>query len=201
MNEKHSQRSGQVLPIITMGNPLLRNVSQPVENPLSDEIQTLISDMKATVDTLNCSGLAAPQVSVLLRVVLFRVMKTTQNPIYQLTPEYDPEGVPWTLMINPVITPLSDEITFGWEPCLSLPGLLGSVPRYHSIQYSYLNPLGKEETRIAHGFHARVVQHECDHLDGILYPDRLKNMADFGFKEEILKREGFLPLERSSCKT
>lgn len=179
---------GKVLPIITMGHPLLRKVSQPVKDPRANEVQILIEDMEATVESLNCSGLAAPQVSIPLRVVLFRIMKTSTNPVYQLTPEYDPEGVPWTLMINPVVTPLSEEIILGWEPCLSLPGLLGKVPRYRSIQYSYLNGEGKEESRIAHGFHARVVQHECDHLDGILYPDRLQDISDLGFREEILKQ-------------
>ncbi len=180
--------TGKVLKIISMGHPLLKEISQPVRDPLGEDIQSLIKDMKATVDALNCSGLAAPQVSVPLRVVLFRVMTTTDNPAYQLTPEYDPEGVPWTVMINPTLTPLSEEIIEGWEGCLSLPGLMGKVPRYHSIQYTYLNREGQTETRIAHGFHARVVQHECDHLDGILYPQRMKNLNDFGFKEEIIKQ-------------
>ena len=180
--------TGKVLKIISMGHPLLKEISQPVRDPLAENIQSLIKDMEATVDAINCSGLAAPQVSIPLRVVLFRVMTTTNNPAYQLTPEYDPGGVPWTVMINPTLTPLSEEITEGWEGCLSLPGLMGKVPRYHSIQYTYLNREGQTETRIAHGFHARVVQHECDHLDGILYPQRMKNLNDFGFKEEIIKQ-------------
>jgi peptide deformylase len=180
--------TARVLQVVLMGHPLLKEPCRHVEDPLAFEIQSLIKDMEATVKYKNCSGLAAPQVLVPLRVVIFRVMKTTANPAYQLTPEYDPEGVPWTVMINPKITPLSEEITVGWEGCLSLPGLLGKVPRYHSIQYTYLNRQGEEETRVAHGFHARVVQHECDHLDGILYPQRMKNMADFGFKEEIIKQ-------------
>lgn len=177
----------RVLQVIPMGHPLLKEVCKSVQDPLALEVQRLIKDMEATVEYIGCSGLAAPQVLVPLRLVIFRVMKTTTNPAYQLTPEYDPDGVPWTVMINPIITPLSEEIVMGWEGCLSLPGLLGKVPRYHSIQYTYLNRQGKEETRIAHGFHARVVQHECDHLDGILYPQRMKNMTDFGFKEEIIK--------------
>lgn len=179
--------TARVLQVIPMGHPLLKEVCKSVQDPLSLEVQDLIKDMEATVEYIGCSGLSSPQVLVPLRVVIFRVMKTTTNPAYQLTPEYDPEGIPWTVMINPTITPLSEEIIIGWEGCLSLPGLLGKVPRYHSIQYTYLNRQGKEETRIAHGFHARVVQHECDHLDGILYPQRMKNMADLGFKEEIIK--------------
>jgi len=180
--------TARVLQVMPMGHPILRESCGYVENPLALEIQILIKDMEATVEYIGCSGLAASQVLAPVRVVIFRVMKTTTNPAYQLTPEYDPEGVPWTVMINPKITPLSEEITIGWEGCLSLPGLLGKVPRYHSIQYTYLNRHGKQETRVAHGFHARVVQHECDHLDGILYPQRMKNMADFGFKEEIIKQ-------------
>lgn len=178
---------GRVLRIAQMGNPILNEKCQKVGNPKNPEIQSLIKDMEATVAYMNCSGLAAPQVFVPLRIVLFRVLTTTTNPAYQLTPEYDPDGVPWTLMINPHITPLSNEVTLGWEQCLSLNGLMGKVPRYHSIEYTFLNQEGKEEKRTAHGFHARVVQHECDHLDGILYPQRMKDMRDFGFREDIIK--------------
>lgn len=177
----------RVLSVIPMGHPILRQKCNSVENPLDSEIQALLRDMEATVEFLNCSGLAAPQVLVPLRIVIFRVMTTTTNPAYQLTPEYDPEGVPWTIMMNPKITPLSEDITMGWESCLSLPGLMGKVPRYHAIQYTYLNRHGQEETRIARGFHARVVQHECDHLEGILYPQRIVDLTDFGFKDTLLK--------------
>lgn len=184
MRMKHNQ--GRILKIARMGHPILKEIAQRVKDPLAPEIGQLIQDMEATVKYLNCSGLAAPQVFSSLRVVIFRVITTTDNPAYELTPEYDPEGVPWTVMINPIITPLSQEITLGWESCLSLPGLMGRVPRYHSIQYTYLNQKGEEEKRTAHGFHARVVQHECDHLDGILYCQRMKDTSDFGFKEEII---------------
>lgn len=180
--------AGRILEVVAMGHPVLQEISLAVKNPLDPDIQALIENMEATVDHLNCSGLAAPQVGASLRLVIFRVPKTTENPAYQLTPEYDPEGVPWTVMINPEISPLSKEMTTGWEPCLSLPGLMGEVPRYHSIQYTYLNRHGQTESRTAHGFHARVVQHECDHLDGILFPQRMTDMSTFGFKEEILKR-------------
>jgi peptide deformylase len=179
--------AGRVLRIAQIGSPILYEKCQPVESPKDPEVQSLIRDMEATVAYMNCSGLAAPQVFVPLRIVLFRVLTTTTNPAYQLTPEFDPDGVPWTLMINPVVTPLTDEITIGWEQCLSLNGLMGKVPRFHSIQYTFLTPEGEEVKRIAHGFHARVVQHECDHLDGILYPQRMKDMRDFGFREEVIK--------------
>ncbi|HUX78747.1 MAG TPA: peptide deformylase [Alphaproteobacteria bacterium] len=178
---------GKVLQIARMGHPILKEISKKVENPFDPKIRELISDMEATVNYMNCSGLAAPQVFSPLQIVIFRVMKATDNPAYELTPEYDPEGVPWTVMINPLVTPLSDEIKMGRESCLSLPGLMGEVPRYHSIEYTFLNKNGLEEKRIAHGFHARVVQHECDHLNGILYPQKMTDMGSFGFKEDILK--------------
>lgn len=180
------ESKGRTLKIARMGQPILKARSQEVENPFDERIVRLIKDMETTVEDMNCSGLAAPQVFEPLRIVLFRVMTKTTNPAYVLTPEYDPDGVPWTLMINPVVTPLSNEIKIGWEQCLSLPGLMGKVPRYHSIQYTFLDRDGQEEKRVAHGFHARVVQHECDHLDGILYPQRIKEMGDFGFREEII---------------
>lgn len=177
---------GSVLKVVTMGHPGLRVISRPVDDPTHPDVQSLISDMQKTVDYLNCSGLAAPQVLAPLRIVLFRVVTSHPNPAYVLTPEHDPEGVPWTLMINPKVTPLSDDIQMGWETCLSLPGLMGKVPRHQSIEYSFTTPDGKHEKRTAHGFHARVVQHECDHLDGILYPQRMKDMGDLAFKEEVL---------------
>jgi len=187
MKMLHNQ--GRILTVARMGHPVLKEVAKRVEDPFSSEVRQLIQDMEATVKYLNCSGLAAPQVFFPLRIVIFRVLTKTDNPAYELTPEYDPDGVPWTVMINPVITPLSQELNLGWESCLSLPGLMGKVPRYHSIQYAYLNQEGEEEKRVAHGFHARVVQHECDHLDGILYCQRMKDINDLGFKEEITSLE------------
>lgn len=179
--------SGKILRIAQMGHPLLKEKANLVKDPFDLKVTELIKDMEATVKYLNCTGLAAPQVLVPLRIVIFRVMTTTDNPAYELTPEYDPEGVPWTVMINPTITPLSDEMKVGWESCLSLPGLIGRVSRYQSIEYRFLNKEGNAETRIAHGFHARAVQHECDHLDGILYPTKIKDMNDFGFTAEIIR--------------
>ena len=179
--------SGKILTIAKMGDPILREVSTEVRAPSDRTIKTLIEDMEATVKYMNCSGLAAPQVFVPLQIVIFRILKTTTNPSYVLTPEYDPEGVPWTVMINPKVIPLTEEITVGWESCLSLPGLMGKVPRYHSIEYHFLTKSGKQEKRIAHGFHARVVQHECDHLKGILYPEKMTDMRTLSFKEEFLR--------------
>lgn len=178
---------GKVLTIAKMGDPILKEITKPVQDPLSPDIQSLIKDMQATVNYMNCSGLAAPQVFASVQIVLFRILKETTNPSYVLTPEYDPDGVPWTLMINPKVMPLSNEMTTQWESCLSLPNLMGKVPRYHSIEYSFLTPEGKEEKREAHGFHALVVQHECDHLEGVLYPERMTDMRTLSFKDEFLR--------------
>lgn len=179
--------TAKILRVAQMGHPVLREVSQPVEDISDPEVQRLIDDMLATVQYLNCTGLAAPQIFMPLRIVIFRILKTTDNPAYKLTPQYDPEGVPLTVMINPTFTPISDEMTSVWESCLSLPGLMGKVARYHSLQYNFVNREGQTESRVAHGFHAQAVQHECDHLDGILYSDKLEDIKDFGFREEILK--------------
>lgn len=181
---------GRILKIAYMGQPILQKPAEPVKTYNDSQIVQLIKDMEATVQYMNCSGLAAPQIFVPLRVVIFRVLTKTSNPAYELTPEYDPDGVPWTVMINPRVTPLSNKMTLGWEQCLSLPGLMGRVSRYHSIEYQFINKNGHEEKRTAHGFHARVVQHECDHLEGILYPTKIQNMKDFGFADEILKSWG-----------
>lgn len=177
----------RILKIARMGDPILKEISKRVEDPLAPQVAHLIADMEATVNHMNCSGLAAPQVFSLLRIVIFRILKTTNNPSYELTPEYDPDGVPWTVMINPQVRPLTDEIKIGWESCLSLPDLMGKVPRYHSVEYSFLNKKGQEEKRVAHGFHARVVQHECDHLDGILYPQKMQDIRTLGFKDDLLR--------------
>jgi len=176
--------TGKVLKVVMRGDPLLQKKSVDVQDPLAPDIQTLIRDMEATIAHLKCSGLAAPQVGVALRLAVFRVM--TGNPLYPLTPDDDPKGVDWTVMINPKITPLSEEKRVGWEPCQSIPGMMGQVARYHAIQYTFLNREGREETRVAKGFHARVVQHETDHLDGILFPDRMEEGCELRPKEEVL---------------
>ncbi len=180
--------SGRILRVARMGEPVLGQVADDVIDPQAPAVQNLIRDMLKTVHYLDCAGLAAPQVYASVRLVVFRVPAHTDNPKYRLTPQHDPEGVPWTVMINPVVEPLTSEATEDWEGCLSLPGLMGLVPRFSSIRYAYLTPNGQKVSKEAHGFHARVVQHECDHLEGILYPQRISDPGKgFGYQEEIRK--------------
>jgi peptide deformylase len=163
--------------VLRMGDPRLLARSQEVERADSPEIAALLVDMLDTMRAQNGAGLAAPQIGVGLRVVVFGVER---NPRYP-----DAEPVPHTEIINPVITPLSDAMEEGWEGCLSVPGLRGVVARHARIHYRGLDPRGRVIDRIAEGFHARVVQHECDHLDGILYPMRIQDFSRFGFTEEL----------------
>jgi peptide deformylase len=140
-------------------------------------MRELLADMHDTMEHLNGAGLAAPQIGVSLRVVIFGVKS---NPRYP-----DAEEVPHTVLINPVVEPLSDEMEEGWEGCLSVPGLRGVVPRYSRLRYRGFGADGKAIDRVAEGFHARVVQHECDHLDGVLYPMRVRDFSRFGFIEAL----------------
>ncbi len=162
-----------------MGEPILNVISSPVDLDTEyEEIKQLISDMIETLDYGGeKTGLAAPQVFVSKRVVIFRISKNSKS-LYknQIT-----EDVPLTVMINPVIKPLSDVVVDGYEACLSIPGLMGIVPRYRDIEYSYFNIEGEHFVIKASGFHARVVQHECDHLDGMLYHKKIKDLSNFGF--------------------
>ena len=170
-----------ILKIARMGHPVLRRVAAPVEDPTAPEIQRLLQDMLETLHDADGAGLAAPQVHVSLRIALL------QMPLARLQreAEQDTVAVPLTAMINPIIEPLTDETELSWEACLSVPGLVGSVPRFTHIRYRYLTPDGAELEREAKGYHARVVQHECDHLDGILYPMRMEDMSQFGFVQEL----------------
>ena len=163
--------------VLRMGDPRLLVRSQEVERADSPEIASLLVDMLDTMRAQNGAGLAAPQIGVGLRVVVFGVER---NPRYP-----DAEPVPYTEIVNPVITPLGDAMEDGWEGCLSVPGLRGVVPRHARIHYRGLDPQGRVIDRIAEGFHARVVQHECDHLDGILYPMRVRDFTRFGFTDEL----------------
>lgn len=165
-----------------MGDPRLLAVSEPVRRFNTPQLATLLTDMQDTMQHLNGAGLAAPQIGVNLRVVIFGV---AQNPRYP-----DAESVPFTVLINPVLTPLGSELEDGWEGCLSVPGMRGLVPRYQDLQYSGKNAAGKRIDRRASGFHARVVQHEVDHLDGILYPRRIRDLTQFGFSEALFPGEG-----------
>ena len=163
--------------VLRMGDPRLWQRAAPVERFGTAELAALLQDMRDTMAAQNGAGLAAPQIGVPLQVVIFGVER---NPRYP-----DAEPVPYTELINPVLTPLSDEMEEGWEGCLSVPGLRGVVPRYRRLRYSGLDPAGNTIVRDVDGFHARVVQHECDHLDGILYPMRIEDFSRFGFTEVL----------------
>ena len=164
-----------------MGEKSLLERSIEVEEFATPELDQLITDMWDTMEEENGAGLAAPQIGVNIRVVIFGY---EENPRY---PEAPP--IPQTILINPVIEILNDQMEQGWEGCLSVPGMRGVVPRYTEIRYSGFDPEGNPVDRIASGFHARVVQHECDHLDGILYPSRITDMRHFGFCEELEANE------------
>jgi len=166
-----------VRPVLRMGDPHLLRVARPVEKFDTPELHALIRDMEDTMAHLNGAGLAAPQIDVDLRVVIFGVSK---NPRY---PEV--EEVPYTVLINPVLEPLAGDEEDGWEGCLSVPGMRGVVPRFTRLRYSGFDQYGQKIEREVTGFHARVVQHECDHLDGILYPMRIRDFRQFGFTEEL----------------
>ena len=165
-----------------MGNPRLWQQAQAVGNFDTPELYALIADMDETMRHLDGAGLAAPQIGVGLRVVVFGF---DDNPRYP-----DADSVPYTVLINPVLTPLSDDREEGWEGCLSVPGLRGLVPRWTHLRYTGFDPFGNPINRTVEGFHARVVQHECDHLDGILYPARIRDFRCFGFSEELQDPEG-----------
>ena len=167
-----------ILKIARMGHPVLRVKADPVADPTAPEIRHLIADMAETLADIGGAGLAAPQVHVPLRVVIFRV------PEERLSGRPDDRAQDLTAIINPVIEPLGDAKELGWEGCLSVPGLKGAVPRFTRIRYHGVGPDGTAIDRTVEGFHARVVQHECDHLDGILYPQRMTDMRLLMFLEE-----------------
>ena len=164
-----------------MGHPVLRERAKRVEQFGTPELRALVEDMKETMAARSGAGLAAPQIGVGERVVIFGVDK---NPRYP-----DAEEVPFTVLVNPQIVLLTREVEDGWEGCLSVPGMRGIVPRYTRLRYTGFDAEGAPIDRVAEGFHARVVQHECDHLDGILYPQRMTDMSRFGFIEELFPGE------------
>lgn len=167
--------------VLRMGHPVLRERAKPVESLGSPELLALVEDMKETMKAQNGAGLAAPQIGVGQRVVIFGVEATPRYP--------DAEPVPFTVLVNPKITLLTREVEQDWEGCLSVPGMRGMVPRYTRLRYSGFDAEGKPIEREVEGFHARVVQHECDHLDGILYPQRMTDMSTFGFTAELFPGE------------
>ena len=163
--------------ILRMGNPNLHKVSEPVADFDSPELDALVMDLWHTMEARGGIGLAAPQVGVGLRVVVFGMESPPDSA--------DAEAVPRTVLINPEIELLDGDMEGGWEGCLSLPGFRGLVPRHRRIRYRGSDARGRSIEREAEGFHARVVQHECDHLDGVLYPQRMTDLSLFGFEEEI----------------
>ena len=171
-----------LLKIARMGNPVLKAVADEVQDPTAPEVAQLVADMVETMMDANGTGLAAPQVHISKRIVIFYVDEGRDG-----REGGDGDGVPLTVLINPEIKPLSDEVETAMEGCLSIPSMMGEVPRYTHIRYSALDLDGNRIEREAHGFHARVVQHECDHLDGILYPQRIENMQSFGYNDELMR--------------
>jgi len=164
--------------ILKMGDPRLLRVAQPVTEFDTDALHVLVADMFDTMRAVNGAGLAAPQVGVDLQLVIFGT--DAPNPRYP-----DAPLVPRTVLVNPVITPIGDEEEEGWEGCLSVPGLRGVVPRWARIRYTGFDPYGDPIDRTVDGFHARVVQHECDHLIGMLYPMRVRDFTRFGYTDVL----------------
>lgn len=160
-----------------MGDPRLLERSRPVTEFNTPDLQALLTDMHETMRAAKGAGLAAPQIGVPLRIVIFGMQK---NPRYP-----DAEPVPDTVLINPILTLLGEEMEDGWEGCLSVPGMRGLVPRYRSLRYQGFDASGSAIDRTVSGFHARVVQHEVDHLDGVLYPMRIRDLSQFGFNEAL----------------
>jgi peptide deformylase len=163
--------------VLKMGDPRLLAVSQPVGEFGTLELENLLTDMRETMQNLNGAGLAAPQIGVGLRVVIFGFDESPRYP--------DAEPVPYTVLINPELTPLGDALVEDWEGCLSVPGMRGLVPRYRELRYTGFDAAGAPIDRTVRDFHARVVQHEVDHLDGILYPRRIRDLRLFGFNDAL----------------
>jgi len=163
--------------VLRMGDPRLLRVSRTVKEFGTPELLALVKDMRETMDHLDGAGLAAPKIGVDLRVVMFGF---ESNPRYP-----EAEAVPFTVLINPVLQPVGADVEDGWEGCLSLPGLRGVVPRFTRLRYSGFDEYGRAIERDVSDFHARVVQHECDHLDGILYPMRIRDFRNFGFADVL----------------
>ena len=164
--------------ILKMGDERLLRVAQPVTEFDTDALHLLVADMFETMRAVNGAGLAAPQIAVDLQLVIFGT--DAVNPRYP-----DAPLIPRTVLLNPVITPLGSEEELGWEGCLSVPGLRGMVPRWSRIRYTGFDPFGEPIEREADGFHARVVQHECDHLIGKLYPMRVRDFTKFGYTQVL----------------
>lgn len=165
-----------------MGHPLLLEKAAPISEFNTPELHALIEDMEDTMVHMHGAGLAAPQIGVGLRLVIFgqKEVSEAKNPRYP-----DADNVPYTVLINPIIEPVNETQEDGWEGCLSVPGMRGLVPRYTHLRYQGFDQFGRSIDRTVEGFHARVVQHECDHLDGLLYPMRMADLSNFGYIEEL----------------
>jgi peptide deformylase len=170
-----------IRPVLKMGDPVLLQVAKPVERFDTPELHALLGDMRETMAALNGAGLAAPQIGVSQQVVIFGVGK---NPRYPQA-----EEVPYTVLVNPQLEAVASEIEEGWEGCLSVPGMRGLVPRYKHLRYRGFDQFGNPIDRTVADFHARVVQHEVDHLNGILYPMRIRDLRNFGFNETLFPGE------------
>jgi peptide deformylase len=195
-----------ILKIARMGHPVLKRVAQPIDDPGAPEVRRLVNDMLDTLEDAGGTGLAAPQVHVPRRLVLFYVSTERAQRENERENEREngredgredgedapdeTEEVPLTVLVNPTLEPLSEEMVVSWEACLSLPDLAGRVPRYKAVRYRGLDLRGEEIVREARGFHARVVQHECDHLDGVLYPQRMTDLSTLTFASELKARAG-----------
>lgn len=171
--------------VLRMGDPRLWQKSMPVQSFGTRELAELLTDLRDTMAQLNGAGLAAPQIGVGLRVVIFGVTANARYP--------GVEPVPDTVLINPQLTRLGEEEDEGWEGCLSVPGMRGWVPRWKRLRYSGFDEKGNAFQRDVEGFHARVVQHECDHLDGVLYPMRVRDFTRFGFNEALFPEQALPP--------
>ena len=165
--------------ILKMGHPTLLEVAKPVEKFNTPELDSIIEDMIDTMKENDGAGLAAPQIGLGVQVVIFGFDSNERYP--------EADQVPFTVLINPVITPIGDEEEDGWEGCLSVPGLMGVVPRFKKIRYQGKDQHGNDIDREVDGFHARVVQHECDHLVGKLYPMRIRDFSQFGYLDTLTK--------------
>ncbi|HEU4653266.1 MAG TPA: peptide deformylase [Steroidobacteraceae bacterium] len=166
-----------IRPVLKMGDPILLKVAEPIATFDTPELHDLLVDMHDTMAALNGAGLAAPQIGVSKQVVIFGVGRNARYP--------QAEEVPYTVLVNPTLEPVSSQLEDGWEGCLSVPGMRGLVPRYSELRYRGYDQFGNAIDRTVSGFHARVVQHEVDHLLGVLYPMRIRDLRNFGFNETL----------------
>lgn len=179
-----------VRPILKLGHPTLLLRAEPVTAPRAAEIAALVQDMRDTLDSVRGNGIAAPQIGVSLRVILYAIPAGRLPECESFRPE------PWRALINPELEPLSDRLRpIGLERCLSIPGLNGEVPRHTSVRVRAMTPEGEAVDFVAHGYHARLVQHECDHLDGILYPMRMTDLSRLSFNDQVPADAFHIPRE------